>query len=624
MVQINFTKPSSYFVLPLVIVGLILTIGLMTLVQAEAQTLDPQKDVSVEMLASATGITQGETIEIAVIFKVPNDYHITSLETGLFYVDFQPVDGLEFGEPLFPPAVDFQGDDVFQGEVIVRTSVTATDNVNPGSILINASAGYQVCVETGSQQCFFPVEKELTIDTEILPKGTAPQLINEDIFSTDEAAFEEISSPESTPRSEGLAGSVESALARGSLLALFLVFLGGILTSFTPCIYPIIPITVSFIGAHAGGSKLQGFFLSLFFVLGLGIMYSSLGVIAALSGGVFGGLTQHPAVYGFMIIIFLVMGASMMGAFDIQLPASWQGKLQSGKRKGVVGAILMGMAAGLIAAPCVGPVLVALLSWVARTGSVIIGFGLLFTFSMGLGMLFIVIGTFAGAVSSLPQSGGWMDGVKHFFGWLLWGTAVYFASVIIPQSYFHLILGAFFCLLGIYLGAFRPTDGTSGWNWMLRKWIGILAMIVGIFFFIFGLTQVAGWHLPSAPSNVETVQSEPDWIINDVDGAFTKAEAQGKPMMMDFYADWCVACVELDHKTYNQPEVLALSRQFINLKMDFTTQNEWTRKMTADYRVMGMPTVIFFSPQGDELERFVGYKNSVGVAAIMERVISEN
>jgi len=589
---------------------------------AQNGSFDPERDVVVEILPSVSGFEVGTSADIAVVFHVPQNYHINSLETGLFYVLFDEIDGLTFSDPRFPPGKDWEGDTVYDGDVTVLTAVTVSSDAEPGDVTITAKAGYQVCVETGTQQCYFPVEKELTFATEILSAGTEAKPLNAELFGATDESETQVKS-EVIEGDKDLATSVQEALERGSFLALFLVFLGGILTSFTPCVYPIIPITVSYIGARAEGQKLRGFILSLFFVLGLAVMYSSLGVIAALTGGVFGGLTQHPVVYGIMVAIFLIMGASMMGAFDITLPASFQGKLQSGQRKGVWGAILMGMGAGLIAAPCVGPVLVALLSWVAQTGSVLIGFGLLFTFSLGMGMLFIVIGTFAGAMTALPSAGGWMDGVKHFFGWLLWGTAVYFAGNLLPDSVMPLVWGAFLSLLGIYIGAFRPAPEEQTWNWVLRKWFGILAVVTGLLLFVIGFSTLAGWQLPSgAATSTETIQSEPDWMVNDIEGAFAKAKADNKPVMMDFYADWCVACVELDRKTYNQQEIIDRSKKFVCLKMDFTTQDDWSKKISTEYQIKGMPTVIFFKPDGTEVERFVGFKGAAGVGKMMDRTLS--
>lgn len=589
---------------------------------AQSQAFDPEEDIAVEFATDKEGIRSGGTLNVSVILKVPPNYHITDRELGLFFVEFDSVKGLHFSEPLYPPGVDYEGDRVYQGNVIVRTTLSADPDLNPGPISVPVTIGYQICAETGSRQCFFPVSRELNLNLTVLPSLTTK--VAEEELPAEESEKE--NSPDvvtfSGVQKGDIVSNLESALERGSILALLLVFIGGILTSFTPCVYPIIPITIGYIGARSEGNKLRGFFLSLFFVLGLALMYSTLGIIAALSGGVFGGLTQHPAVYAVMIVIFLAMGASMMGAFDLQLPAPWQAKLQSGQRRGIWGAVLIGMASGLIAAPCVGPVLVALLAWVAKTGSVIVGFGLLFTFSLGLGLLFVVIGTFAGALTTLPQAGGWMEGIKHFFGWLLWATAVYFASIILPDHIMSLIWGAFLILLAITIGAFRPSGDKVNWRWILRKWVGILSLVAGLSLFVFGISNLVGGQSPERISAVTAETSAPDWIVNDVQGAYEKAASEQKPLMMDFYADWCVACVELDHKTYNQPEVLDRLKDFISLKMDFTRQSDWTKQMTEKYQVMGMPTVIFFDSKGDEIERFVGFKNAREFMRILDGILS--
>ncbi len=584
-----------------------------------AETFDSIRDVPVEFIASADGIPAGRSIEVAIVIRVPEKYHIASLETGNFFVEFDSAEGLQLGDPVFPQGSLFQDERVFRGDVVVRSRVMAAADAVSGDRTLKAVIGYQICSEEGAFQCFFPAEREATLVLPVVSAESQVKSLHPDIFGG-----VSLNPNESRPESQSgdLTTRLETALAKGSFIALVLVFIGGILSSFTPCVYPIIPITVSYIGARAEGKKMRGFFLSLFFVLGLAIMYSSLGIIAALTGGVFGGLTQNPIVYGVLIAIFLLMGASMMGAFDLQLPASWQGKLQSGQRRGIFGAVLMGMASGLIAAPCVGPILVALLSWVAQTRSVLVGFGLLFSFSVGMGMLFIVIGTFAGAITALPKAGAWMDGIKHFFGWLLWGTAAFFAGYLLPDSVSRLLWGAFLLLLGIYIGAFKPSPASGDWRWMLGKWVGIMAVVGGLFLFLFGFSQLVGWSaaFPQIGATAATVKEAPDWIVNDEEAAFAKAAAEGKPLMMDFYADWCAACVELDHKTYNQPQVLDRAERFICLKMDFTRQNEWSRLMTEKYQVKGMPTVIFFDSHGREKERFVGFKNAGEVAVIMDRI----
>jgi thioredoxin:protein disulfide reductase len=252
-----------------------------------------------------------------------------------------------------------------------------------------------------------------------------------------------------------------------------------------------------------------------------------------------------------------------------------------------------------------------------------VGFGLLFSFSLGMGMLFIVIGTFAGALTALPKAGAWMESIKHFFAWLLWGTAIFFAGFVLPKSTMPLLWGSFLILLGIYVGAFR-TLNEHEWKPILGKWFGILALIAGIFFLVMGLTQMTGWPALSAAPGSAAVQATgeraPKWIVNDEPGAFAKAAAEQKPIMMDFYADWCAACVELDKKTYNQEEVLTRAERFVTLKMDFTRQNAWSKQMIEKFGIKGMPTVIFLTPQGQEVERFVGFKEAADVAAIMDRI----
>jgi len=240
---------------------------------------------------------------------------------------------------------------------------------------------------------------------------------------------------------------------------------------------------------------------------------------------------------------------------------------------------------------------------------------------LGMGLLFIVIGTFAGAITALPKAGQWMESVKHVFAWLLWGTAVYFAQFVLPKSWMPLIWAALLLLLGTSIGAFKPFT-EHNWRWILSKWVGLLAVFAGAFFLIFGLSKITGWpQVSSGSAAVAKEESAPRWVINDEAAAFAQAASANKPLMMDFYADWCIACVELDHKTYNQPEVLARAEKFVALKMDFTRQDEWSKQMTEKYGVKGMPTVIFFGPEGREIERFVGFKDASSVVQIMDRVL---
>ncbi|MEW5807284.1 MAG: cytochrome c biogenesis protein CcdA [Acidobacteriota bacterium] len=213
-----------------------------------------------------------------------------------------------------------------------------------------------------------------------------------------------------------LAESLKSNLEGGSILAVAIVFAAGILTSFTPCVYPMIPVTVTYIGGASVGSKSKGFVLSLFYVLGLAVIYTSLGAFSALTGKVFGDMTQNPWVYVTVANVIIFFGLSMLGVFTIRLPGFLSGIGKAGKKGGHLGAILMGMAAGFIAAPCTAPVLGVLLVLVGQKQDVLYGAFLLLMFALGMGVLFIFLGTFTGLLATMPKAGAWMDRIKIVFG----------------------------------------------------------------------------------------------------------------------------------------------------------------------------------------------------------------
>jgi len=225
---------------------------------------------------------------------------------------------------------------------------------------------------------------------------------------------------------EPFLSNINLYLAQSPLLAYLAAFLGGVSTSFEPCIYTMIPITVAFIGSKAGGSKLRGLVLSVFYVLGVATMYSALGAFAALSGKLFGQWSQSPWVYLLLGNIFIILGLSMLGVFTFTLPASLGRIRPNAKGKGFFTIYILGIISGLVAGPCTAAVLAALLAYVAAKHNLIYGVSLLFTFSMGMGVLLILIGTFAGILVALPKPGPWMEKVKKGIGWALIFLGEYF------------------------------------------------------------------------------------------------------------------------------------------------------------------------------------------------------
>src|SRR5512136_1834234 len=375
-------------------------------------------------------------------------------------------------------------------------------------------------------------------------------------------------------------------LAQGSWLAYAVAFGGGVLTSLTPCVYPLIPITVSIFGARQASSRRHAMVLSALYVLGIAITYSALGVGAALTGKAFGSVMQNPLVIGAVALVFATMAASMFGAFELQLPASMQARLQGVGGAGYLGALGMGLVAGIVAAPCTGPVLAAALAFVATKGSVAFGVGIMFAYALGLGLLFFLIGAFS---ISLPKSGAWMDTVKSVFGVALLAAAGVFLKDAIPalKPLFHAsrvaaLAAAGVAGAGVLLGAFHGSFQGSALH-RFAKGLGV-ALVVG------GIVYSAG----AASARSRALEGGVTWHVHqDEAAALARARAEGKPVIIDFWADWCVACRELDKVAWSDPRVVAEADRFVRLKMDGSQDSDAFQRVFDKYGVVGMPTVIF-------------------------------
>ncbi|MBU0690356.1 thioredoxin family protein, partial [bacterium] len=254
----------------------------------------------------------------------------------------------------------------------------------------------------------------------------------------------------------------------------------------------------------------------------------------------------------------------------------------------------------------------ALLAWVAQSGNLFYGWALLFVFSLGLGLLFLVIGTFAGALQALPKAGAWMDAVKHGFGWILLAGALYLLRLTIPEPYYTFGWGLFLIVFSVFMGVFDSLKEAAGAGARIWKSITVVTLILGAIaiFKVFG---------PAATDVALQSHQEVEWTVNNEAEAVEQALLQGKPLLIDVYADWCVACVELDEKTYVVPEVIERLDEFVRLKLDFTKETEWVRDMKRKYRITGMPTVIFINSEGEELTRFTGFKSADDFIALLDK-----
>jgi thiol:disulfide interchange protein DsbD len=384
---------------------------------------------------------------------------------------------------------------------------------------------------------------------------------------------------------------VGAKLATGALLVpLGLIFLGGLLTALTPCVYPLIPITISVFGAKQAESRGRAIALTSVYILGIAVMFTSLGVAAAKTGQAFGTVLSNPWVVTGLAVAFTVFAASMFGAFDFQLPTSVHTKLSSVGKAGFAGAFLMGLAAGIVAAPCTGPVLSGVLVHVAASQNVPLGAALLFTYALGLGVPFFLIGALS---VSLPKSGAWMEAVKSVFGIALLALAAIYLRDAFPALRtllslrtvaYGALLAAGLASLGVLMGAVSrsfhqwPLDG-------VLKGAGVLLAVAGI-------TLRAGAPLAS-PSLVPSA----DWLKSEA-AAVAQAEAFRKPVLIDFFAEWCSACKELDRYVYTDPLFLEEARRFVLVKVDGTDETPEIEALYKKYKVDGLPTVILIDSGG--------------------------
>ena len=360
--------------------------------------------------------------------------------------------------------------------------------------------------------------------------------------------------------------SIEQRIQDNLLLSLFWIFFFGFLTSLTPCIYPLIPITLAVLGGDGKNSRWRSFLMSLNYVLGIAITYALLGVVAARTGKLFGSIISHPIVIGLTSLILFAMGLSLLGFFEVQTPSFIRNPITS-KRilKSYSGVFVSGLLAGVIASPCVGPVLVGILAFIAHQQDSFLGFTLLFTFAMGFGSLFIILGFFGQLAGRLPRSGPWMKGAKTLLALCLFGLSFYYVWPLLDRAFSRQERG-------------KLTDS----------------------------------------------KSQPQWKV------YTKAEfekAKGRqPIIIDFFADWCLSCMELDELTFSNPVIIEKSKKFAMFKVDATIPSPELEKVTDYFEVYGLPTILFIDSRGEVVRDLTlsGFESAELFQKRMDRITDQS
>ncbi|NND55449.1 MAG: protein-disulfide reductase DsbD [Gammaproteobacteria bacterium] len=409
-----------------------------------------------------------------------------------------------------------------------------------------------------------------------------------------------------------------AVIADGSLLTMMSVFLGlGLLLAFSPCCLPMVPILSGIIAGQGDNiTTSRSFFLSLAYVLGMALTYTIAGAIVGAAGGSISAALQTPPVIIFVAALFVVLSLSMFGAYEVQVPAALQTRLTAlgsqGKAGSFAGTLFMGAISALVVSTCVAPPLVAALMVIAQTGDVARGALALFALSIGMGIPLLIFGTSAGKL--LPKAGPWMDNIKAIFGFMLLGLAVWMLDRILPATVTMALYAALAVFAGVWFGAFRSLpDGASGIA-MFGKAISLLLLMYGA---TLGVGALSGSANPLQPldrltGNAPEEHALPFEIVKSVDdfeAARVAAAAEGKTLMLDFYADWCVSCKEMEAWTFTDEQVQAELADTVLLQADVTANDEVDQALLEYFGIFGPPTIVFYDRAGNEIQgqRVIGY-----------------
>jgi thiol:disulfide interchange protein DsbD len=490
---------------------------------------------------------------------------------------------------------------------------------------VTLTAKFQGCAERGI--CYPPMSKTIALDLpaanpeDLASAATLPAPTPQTIASDDNVSEQD---------------QIADTLRQGNIWLIIVTFFGfGLLLALTPCVFPMIPILSGIIaGQGSAVTPRKAFVLSLVYVLAMAFTYTIAGVLAGLFGENLQAAFQDPWILGIFSLIFVGLALSMFGFYELQLPSSLQSKLAqlSNRQTGgtLMGAAVMGLLSALIVGPCVAPPLAGALIYIGQTGDALLGGLALFALSMGMGAPLIAIGTSAGKL--LPRAGAWMDAVKAVFGVLLLAVALIMLERILPAEIALLLWGALMICSSVYMGALRdlPIEA-SGWE-RLWKGLGLVLLVYGALMLVGaaaggkdtlqplrGLVATGG-----AAGTPQSLHFKRIKTLQDLQQEVAAATARNQPVMLDFYADWCVSCKEMERYTFSNPQVIQLLQDVVLLQADVTANDAQDHALLQEhFGLPGPPAIMFYGRDGSERRhyRLVGFKPAEEFAAHIRKAI---
>ena len=460
--------------------------------------------------------------------------------------------------------------EVYKNKFIIHSTLRVGSEPFSGTFGLTGELSYQACTDTA---CFPP--ESISFPIKITIADGYSSYINKDFFTK---------KPVTEPSVFGL-GQTTDFDSFSLAVCLMAVFLGGLALNLTPCIYPLIPVTVSYFGGR--GRELKGKILvhGFLYILGIAIVNSTLGVVVSLSASsLFGGILQSPVVIIFIAMLLLTLSASFFGVWEIKIPHFIFSKMH-GNYTGILNTFFMGLTLGVFAAPCIGPFILGLLAWVGQKGDPLMGFLVFFVLSMGMGLPLVILAVFSGSISKLPVSDAWLLWIKKIFGWVLVIMAVYMITHLIPwQAGKAMVIGLSIAGAGIHLAVLDKTHGSS-WFFLIKKIILTVSLSAGILIVFF------------AYQKIDTVK----WIEYD-SKLLEEASYLNRPVIVKFYADWCIPCRQMDLTVFRDRDVLKELERFLMLRVDLTRFSEKNDEIRKKFEVKGVPTILFFDSEGTQIK----------------------